>query len=88
MALGGFDAGYVRRRAMVTALLASSHLGQKDVERASAIGLEAVALAGGVKSRWSLDAIRELRERFAPYERLEVVKELNDQATALLRIAR
>ncbi|MGH2770083.1 MAG: transcriptional regulator, partial [Actinomycetota bacterium] len=73
MAVTGGDADQVRRRALSTALLASSYLEQNELERACATGLEAVALAERLKSHLSLDAIRELRGRFTPHVALGVV---------------
>ncbi len=74
----------VRRRALGTVLLASSYVEKNELERASEIGLEAVALVGQMKSQLGLDAIRDLRGRLAQHTELGVAKEFDERTEVFL----
>ncbi|WP_018681316.1 hypothetical protein [Actinokineospora enzanensis] len=79
--------GRARRSAFGHAALARSALDSNDVETAAAHALSAVDLASSVNSSRTIDAVRDLRQRLAPFASIPEVATFNDRARHLLGLA-
>jgi tetratricopeptide (TPR) repeat protein len=86
-AFGGHRPDFVRRRAMGATLLARSLLDQGELQEACNLGVQAVTLTAGLKSRRALAAVADLHGRLAPYRGEQVAKDLAARAAALLGTA-
>jgi hypothetical protein len=85
-ALTAHDAAQVRRRAYGTVQLAAIHLLRRDAAEACALGLDALALTGRLRSRRSREHLRDLQRRLLPYARERMVREFNEQVELTLRL--
>ncbi|MFF2654006.1 transcriptional regulator [Streptomyces sp. NPDC058045] len=74
-ALDGHPATRVRRRAIGHLVLAAAHLQQNEVEEACAVGGQAVALLGTVRSGRGAEYVEDLRERLIPFRREPAVRD-------------
>jgi hypothetical protein len=75
-AVAGHRAAYLRSRAISGIKLASLTMRTGDPAEAVAIGGQAIADVGAVRSRRALDDLRELRAHAAPHESVNGVPEL------------
>lgn len=78
------DLGYVRGRFFNLALLATSHAQAGDTEKACSVGLEAIALAPGLKSERSLEYMRRLQAELSSASTAPSVRGFNEQLQPLL----
>jgi hypothetical protein len=79
------DARYVRGRQFNLALLAKAHAQDGDVEQAASVGMDAVEVAEGLRSARSIDYLRDLADRLAPYAGLPAVDDFVDRARPLVQ---
>jgi hypothetical protein len=78
------DQRYVRGRQFNLSLLARACAQVGEIEQASVIGVEAVQLAGKLRSHRCVDYVRDLADRLAPHVGLPAVRDFNDHAHGLL----
>lgn len=71
--------GYNRGRAFNTALLATIHAEQGELEQACSTGAQAVELTGGVQSRRATHRIVGLRRRLDPHATVPAVRGFLEQ---------
>jgi transcriptional regulator with XRE-family HTH domain len=80
------DERYVRGMQFNLALTANALLGQRSpqVDEAAVIGIRAVEMAEGLRSARSVDRIRQLADRLAPYCGVAEVDDFTERAQPLL----
>jgi hypothetical protein len=76
--------GYTRGRVFNLVLLATAYVEHGDVEQAADTGIRAVHAARGMSSARTLNYLRDLRRRLAPYNCQSVVSSFDQQAAALV----
>ncbi|HET8683251.1 MAG TPA: helix-turn-helix transcriptional regulator [Micromonosporaceae bacterium] len=81
------DERYARGKQFNLALLARAHAQAGDVDKASAVGIQAVEAAATLRSTRSADYLRDLADRLAPHCGLAVVRDFTDRAHHLLQPA-
>lgn len=77
--------GYDRGKTFNITLLAIAHAQQGDVERACAVGSQALDLAAAIKSARTVRYIKDLRTRLKPFINSPEVHTFDERATRLLR---
>ncbi|MEV0716757.1 XRE family transcriptional regulator [Asanoa sp. NPDC050611] len=78
---------YARGRQFNLALLAVAHAQTGEVERASAVGVEAVEAADGMRSARAHDYLKDLANRLAPHAGLPAVEAFKSRLRPVLRPA-
>ncbi len=76
--------GYVRGRTFNVVLLANAHLQQQDLDKACAIGNQALDLASGLQSARTIKYVRDLRGRMGKFSKESVVSDFQERARELL----
>ncbi|MGH3343604.1 MAG: hypothetical protein ACRDPK_12155 [Carbonactinosporaceae bacterium] len=74
---------YARSRAFCSTVLATAHLEQGDLEQACAVGGDALALAGQLRSLRSAEYIRDFSHRLGRYQQEPLVREFSEKAADL-----
>lgn len=75
---------YVRGKAFNLALLATAYAQQGEVERACAIGAQALTLTAQLRSARAARYVRELQAELAPYRQRPVVQQFGRRVDAVL----
>ena len=83
-ALSGYPDSAVRSRGFARTVQATALLQQQEVEGACAAALEALAIAGQLRSARSVDLLRDFQTRLAPYERVMAAREFSERSRPLL----
>jgi hypothetical protein len=76
--------GYARGRVFNLVLLATAYVEHGDIEQAADTGIQAVQAARSMSSARTLNYLRDLRRRLAPYHRQPTVSSFDYQAAALV----
>jgi tetratricopeptide (TPR) repeat protein len=79
--------GRARRGALSQAALAISDLTRGEVESAAVRGCQVIDLTTAVNSTRCLETVRDLQQRFQPFETVMAVQRFNARASALLGLA-
>ncbi|MGH3772992.1 MAG: XRE family transcriptional regulator [Pseudonocardiaceae bacterium] len=83
-AIAGYSVGQVRSRAITQTKLASLTMATGDPLQAAALGVEALDSAGTIRSRRTLDDLRELNHHAAAHQNLEDIAHLRHRINTLL----
>ncbi|MGH3719032.1 MAG: XRE family transcriptional regulator [Pseudonocardiaceae bacterium] len=83
-AIAGYSVGQVRSRAITQTKLASLTMATGDPLQAAALGVEALDSAGTIRSRRTLNDLRELNHHAAAHQNLEDIAHLRHRINTLL----
>jgi hypothetical protein len=83
-ALSGYPESSVRSRGFVRTIQATALLQQQEVDAACAAALEALDIAGRIRSARSVDWLRDFQTRLRPYERVMAAREFTERSRPLL----
>jgi ATP/maltotriose-dependent transcriptional regulator MalT len=83
-AIAGYPAGRARSRAICQAKLASVTMATGDPRQAAALGAAALDAAGTIRSRLTLEGLRELNRHAAAHQDIDEVARLRQQIGTLV----
>ncbi len=83
-ALSGYPESSVRSRGFVRTIQATALLQRQEVDAACAAALEALDIAGRVRSARSVDWLRDFQARLRPYAQVVAAREFTERSRPLL----
>lgn len=86
-ALAGYPETAVRSRGFARTVQAVALLGQREVEGACAAGMDALDIAGRVRSARTVDWLRDFQLRLRPYADVTAAREFSERSKAILSSA-